>query len=498
MYHKVIEKLLSENDEVISNIEGIITEILKKLLKYNILRLIIIVMVILALPPEIVFDDQVINQFYSVEPVVASRNLPSNNPNAFQSGSGRIHLLFLHQNRRAEIVVSYHYYHTFQLEEGGWSVPKKFEQRDMTIYYIKPNKSGFTIYFSIGGLGLYKRSYNEDTDTWLTPVELFGESYILEYLNIPRDEYRWWIDKYFFIDNDAFILLWSFEVETAIHVNENCYIVSRIETNGSIMTHPLEWLYVPFYYGDFQVVSSNGSIFLYRNFLSERSVLSTNGTWSNWRASGLDVFLTTYNIPFGDHWTVIESRYFIGLTRSRDAKLGTNPIWIKVDLTAENLTANTFNVPCSSDFNTPYKMDFELNSSTSSELIFGTALITNRTIELWNVNFLDDEWGKISSFDHIVGISWQRYLVFTIDLVHNGSNWLVFWDQHTAPGCREIFSVTYNTETGKWTPVTMVTDTNKISDDYTNGVVGFIFPITLMSLILAIPPLRKRKKILVN
>lgn len=450
-------------------------------------------MVILALLPKIVFNDQAINSLYSVEPVVASRNLPSRNPIAFQSGSGRIHLLFLHQNRRAEIVVSYHHYHTFQLEEGGWSVPKKFEQRDITIYYIKPNKSGFTIYFSIGGLGLYKRMYNEDTDTWLTPVELFGESYILEYLDIPRDEYRWWIKKYFFIDNDVFIILWCFEVETTIHVNENRYIVSRIETNGSIMTHPLEWLYT-LYYGDFQVVSSNGSIFLYRNSLSERSVLYTNGTWSNWHASGLDVFSTTYNYPLENHWRIIDSRYFIGLTRRRDAKLGTNPFWIKVDLTAENLTVNTFDVPCSSDFYTSCKMDFELTSSTSSELIFGAALITNRTIELWNINFLDDEWGKISSFDNIVNKSWQRRHAFDIDLVHNGSNWLVFWDQNTAPGCWEIFTVMYNTATREWTPVTQVTDTNTISDDYTHEVPGFISPVSFLSLILTIRFLQKRKK----
>ncbi len=65
-------------------------------------------------------------------------------------------------------------------------------------------------------------------------------------------------------------------------------------------------------------------------------------------------------------------------------------------------------------------------------------------------------------------ISGGNSKVFNINLLADGFNWRVFWDQEI-PGKRrlqEIFTVTYHTEMGTWSPVTQVTDTATIMDDY--------------------------------
>ncbi|MFX1518239.1 MAG: hypothetical protein ACFFC6_18235 [Promethearchaeota archaeon] len=454
-------------------------------------------MAILVLLPNTGYTDQLIIAVHSIEQVNASRNLPSHCPIAVQSGSGRIHILFLHENQIGETILVFHHYHTFQLKGGGWSVPQKFENRSMTIYDIKPNISGFTIYFSIEGRELYKRSYDEEGENWLTPVSLFGGNYISEYLGTPG--YRWWIKQYCLVANDTLMSLWCFEDPTGIHKQENCYFLSRINTSGSIVTHCLNWTCSP-YYGDFHAVSSQGVIFLYRGLLADRSVHYPNGTWTGWQSSGFDEFQTWYRYPATHKSTILDYRYFIGQTRHRDINQGTTPFWVKVDLTADNLTMETVDIPLDEYV---CKMDFESKSSTSGEPVYITALVRNHTIELWNVNFWNGKCDIISSVNYQRNRSLWESDVFNIDLLHHGSHWSVFWDQktHTDPGISsgtwEIFTITYDAVNSEWTPVTQVTDTDTISDDYTWSIPGFTFSVTFLGLILVVNLLcRKRRRFL--
>jgi hypothetical protein len=133
------------------------------------------------------------------------------------------------------------------------------------------------------------------------------------------------------------------------------------------------------------------------------------------------------------------------------------------------------------------------------EPVYIAALVRTRTIELWNVNLWNGKCDKISSVNYQRNHSLWESDVFNIDLLHHGSQWSVFWDQKTAPGCWELFTVTYDSANNKWTPITQVTDTDTISDDYTQIVPGFSLWVTFLGLIPVINLLRgKRKKILTS
>ena len=248
-------------------------------------------------------------------------------------------------------------------------------------------------------------------------------------------------------------------------------------------------------------MSSQGVIFLYRGLLADRSVHYPNGTWTGWHFSGFDGFQTWYAALQS---TILDFRYFVGLARHRDINRGTTPFWVKVDLTADNLTMETVDIPlCLRKYYNHYtyacKMDFESKSSVSAEPVYITVLVRNRTIELWNVNLWNGKCDKISSVNYQRNRSLWESDVFNIDLLHHGSHWSVFWDQktHTDPGIGsgtwELFTVTYDSANSEWSPVTQVTDTDTISDDYTWSIAGFTLSVTFLELILVVNLLRRKK-----
>ncbi|MFX1514905.1 MAG: hypothetical protein ACFFC6_01225 [Promethearchaeota archaeon] len=435
---------------------------------------VVLLLIISILTPIITPDylDQDPNQQGSITRATASRNFPSFDPRAFLSGSGKLHLIFQHEFLEYD-AVSYHYYHTFELTNGSWATPTKVFTHQYTIFVIEPSETGFAIYYQKNGLS--KKEYDEQTNTWLDPVLLFGSNQIHDYLGL-QSEISWNVYSFFLFENGSFFVVWNFcfpDGSDASHEDEQSYIVSRIDPDGSIYSYPIAGLKQRCSIRDsLTFVEYNTSLFLYDQGYRHRTLLFPNGTWSKWQETPTS-FDCRYEILATD-------RYILCYTQKNPS----NYIWIMLDLASENLTVKELDISYSPNHSVYLYIDFKRNMSSPTSPLFVTALVRNGSVELWELNYLDNTWNQIASHNYEILYS-SVYVGETTKfmLIQNGTVWRFFWDQRLeGVGPNEILTASYNTSSKEWSPIIQVTDTNTITDDYFEPVPSFLFYIVIIIL----------------
>ena len=426
----------------------------------------------------------------------ASHEIPSILPRAFLSGSGKLHLLFLHDVSFGGSKVTY-YYHTSELKNGQWSVPERMEQIDYEYtpnnVLIEPSNNGFTIYH-IDYCNFSKIQYEEKEERWLKPNLIFDyqillNSQILDFLNIETEELAIYfqafhIHGFYVLEQEEYLVVWSFHGSRTnrsapTHEYDDLYIISRINSSGLIVHQPIygEQAESPAY---LLFMSHENRTMLYNKAGTKRTVLLSNGSWSHWQESvseGLYKGLYTYNRKY-----LVKNRYFWGYS-----------YWglSIIDLTATTLRRMTYPI-----YKKPlWGIDIELIPGYEKEGIFIYGIITNNTIELWELDTLNESQSLVSSlsldFEHKVPYD-QGY--FT-DLIYVNGRWRFFWDQPTELSYSEIFTTSYDLNTHSWQPMTQVTNTTEITDDYFphDWIPGFSYSVTAVGLIVTIVALRKAR-----
>ena len=420
-------------------------------------------------------------------PVFASQNRPSINPQVVRSGSGRIHLFFLHRSNDHDLF-SHKPYHTYELEDGSWSQPEKvidvsflpLSQRNLikpggSFFTIKPKENGLVLYYFIDK-GVYMKEFDEQLKRWSEPVKLFGESQVLANLDQSETAYqqiRWSVSSFFQCNNDSLFVVWGFKSRNTsvfTHESENQYIITRVDTNGSFISQPIQGSGVTYGYGNF--VNTNDSLFFYHHrYYLNKTVLLPNGTWSKWQDSsfifsdgvpelfGVINILYKYTLLVADRYLICYATDENGITK-----------WGIVDLAADKLTARLLDLPHKPDTSKQYgRIIFKLIMNDQTRPMFMTAFLTNRTIEFWEYDYGHDTWNQMSVLEYTITESSQS-TPFSIDLVPDGANWRAFWAQQIKDRnlLEEIFTVTYNPVTKEWGSVIQITDTRLITDDVTD------------------------------
>ncbi|MFX1514780.1 MAG: hypothetical protein ACFFC6_00585 [Promethearchaeota archaeon] len=425
--------------------------------------------------------------------VLASRNSSSYHPRAFRSDSGQTHLLFLHQTQEYDQLDS-NIYHSYELEDRSWAVPVKLEDLafsgmySMTNFLIIQNESredDFSVYFSKEA-ELFKMTYDGKTNQWSGLEELFSEFDMSDYLQASIDHS--WIHSLFHLHNGAINVVWSFENQN--HEYEKHYILSTVFSNGTIQSQVIpstgseRTLYHR--YSGVNFVARNSSLLLYSPSYLYRSILLPNDSWSTWQPTGL-------HGEYGSQ--LIHNRYL--LTSDLDDQA--NLYWTLTDLTATNLSVHLIEFPIKIDpQDKNSRATFKLLQSLNEDPSFITTFVTNSSIELWTYDLLNNTWIPISQLAYsqkkMSVYSPEEPKVFNIDLLADGSTWRVFWNQQVNRGnfLHELFTVSYHTDTGKWSQVTQITDTRDITDDFTGEVVPG-FPLVILFLSFLITVVIKRK-----
>lgn len=466
------------------------------------------------------------DQHIFIRPVSASSDYSSFHPWAFHSGSGRLHLLFLHEISACDIAV-YDYYHTYELENGSWVPPKKIEQVPL-IFDVEPTKNGFTIYFgqniqyqnsrlgyseSYLFAGIFKMQYNEHLDKWSDPVELFGESHTRDYLELSDQQIYGYLHSFFLQGDESLFVVWSFEFYgqdvNLTHKYAKTHILSEIDETGVIDSHPISGLEGNYGKNRYvRIVEHDDSFYFYTLSYTKKAILFPNGTCSNWQDALIPENLAK-NFPlttFADHrvqhyWdvgqttSVIDKRYLVYYPY----RVG----WQILDLASENLTAKSFISPYdikpACEMTEHRTFDFEKKLHSTIQEVFLTPIFTSSTTELWEFNYGNTSWRQISSLDY----NPTNHFDFLgespiIELITDGNNWRIFWAQEVRDGLtplHEIYTVTYNSTTDEWSVVTQVTNTGTITDDYfvCEPTPGLLFAFTMIGLITTVLFLRKDK-----
>lgn len=417
-------------------------------------------------------------QFIQIKPIIASKNLASYNPRTFRSNSGSIHLLFSHD---VQIYDYYRigYYHTYESRNRTWSIPQKVSNDIDTIFNISESKNGFIVYYYNKGIenrdfrGLCRKDYDEQLNHWFDDVLLFGRPQIIDYLDLSQNESGelvWWVHSFLLKEDESISICWSFDFSPISNFTNDyteLYIVSEVYKNGSIVTQPIQGLE-----GQYRslepltFVQFENSLFLYSQNYEERAVLLSNGTWSSWQDSGI-----IQNYYYFDDSILITNRYLfcrVSKTWEDDKGEETPSTLALLDLASENLdlSSKLLDIPHNPNTSLSYGVDFEVDTNDFARPVFTMGLITNDTIELWEFNYTNDNWHQINLIKFNVNKSHTgRY--FRIDLMKDGTNWRLFWDQEIGQeNLQEIFTITYNGISDEWSPVTQVTDTNTIINDY--------------------------------
>ena len=463
-----------------------------------------------------------------ITPVAASSDQSSFHPYAFHSGSGRLHLLFLHEFFSVDIMSPF-WYHTYELANGSWAPPKRIKPTWAALLAVVPTEEGFITYWSDDYIqgpayylktriyeGINKMEYHENRDQWSDPVIPFGVSHIRDFLQLPDQPINCYLHSFFLVEDGSFLVVWSFEISgkdvNLTHKYERTYILSKIDTNGRIVSQPLLELDTKYHpYGYFRIVQYGSSFFLYGFHYTKRVILFSNGTVSLWHDTPLPENLaeTLPVTTFSEH--VVYMYRDLGLVVPNSAidirfLVYHSGAWQILDLGKEYLKPTSFMTPYEiipghrpRPFN--FVLNLKLNSTTQQ--IFTTLAFTNTTIELWKFNYLrlydNVSWQPISSLSYSPTnyYSYRGEEFPIIELIAEGANWRIFWEQEVNNGfpyLYEIFTVTYNSDSNEWSSVTQVTNTSLITDDYwIPESSGFFFPTVLLSLVITVLFLKKLK-----
>ncbi len=431
-----------------------------------------------------------------IRPIKASRDLSSYDPRAFKANSGRTHLLFSHEVQNYDHIRK-EYYLSYELSNGNWSLPQKVFKGVQTIFDISAIENGFVVYYYNEGISkreysLCKREYNEQADRWSDELELFGKSQIINYLNLLEEESReiyWWIHSFHSLEDESFFIAWSFQFwhdSNFTHENEDFFFVSKVDPNGSIVSQPIQGYKGQYNSKALTFVMYGNNTFLYDRHYNERTTHFSNGTWSSWQDT---VFTEIPSYSWGKCLAVDQYLFCYEINRSNYKET-----WSIADLAKENLSVMKINFPHLLANSTIYHIDLDFNPNSKDDLVFDMALIINQRIELWEFDFLNDNWTQIASFDYNIKSSYSSDN-YNIDLVRHNTKWYVFWDQKLDESIwlHEIFVVSYSEITNEWSPVIQITDENAITDDYTGDFPTFTFVVSFIGIMTVFIFLRRRK-----
>ena len=414
--------------------------------------------------------------------IPTSMNHSSINPLVVLSNSGIKHLFFQHEMT----CLYFEYYHTVEQLDGSWSIPVQVDRDTETIYTMQPSESGITIYYYNSGYskprGIYKAEYDENENKWLTPLLVFGQTHIAEFLNLPENESSrliWAVHSLWISDDETIFISWNAKLRKSYRDFEGLYFVSSIDREGSISSQP-----ILHYQGNFDALNPltfvyRESLFLYDSTFKERAVFFPNKSWSNWQSNGLKQY---YGIK------PIANQYLL--------HWGGN-CWEIIDLATENLTVTplTFLTDSSSS------IDLEIKVISQSKVQFDL-LVINNAIELWQYQNTSKLWTPLSYLNYTTTGHWSgdysgfwpiASKPFDIELAQDETFHYAFWSQKVDEQTNEIFYVSYNVLNNEWSPVIQVTDTNTITDDYVEATPGYTFVIVCITLLMAIILLKKHK-----
>ncbi|MHA2244852.1 MAG: hypothetical protein ACXADY_07770 [Candidatus Hodarchaeales archaeon] len=443
--------------------------------------------------------------------VSASRNFSSFTPRSFRSDSGQTHLLFLHETQEHDQGDST-FYHTYELEDSSWTLPYNLEgvtfsySNFMVISQSESNENDFVVYYNKDE-ELLTKAYNGQSHQWSDSEKMFSKLDILDYLHFQTSSdlniLRFQMHSFFCLGEGAFNVVWSFESRNTSlfsHEYEKHYLISNVFSNGTIKSQVIHFVGSDVFYGFHTLlnfVSRNAFLMLYSPSYFYCSTLLPNGSWSSWQFSGFAAgIINLYEVVRGGiTLQLINNHYLLSSHKDEEANIN----WVLTDLTATNLSVHLIQLPHKIDpLEESMRATFKLLESNTGSPVFMTAFITNRSIELWTYNLLNNTWTLISQLDYTqtkASVYYGEPKVFNIDLLADGPNWRVFWNQQIKAGnyLHEIFTVSYHTETGNWSQVTQITDTRDFTDDYTNGIVpGFSLFILFLSLLIYV--IQRRRK----
>lgn len=161
-----------------------------------------------------------------------------------------------------------------------------------------------------------------------------------------------------------------------------------------------------------------------------------------------------------------------------------------VDLTAANLSIEKVSLP---NWN---KSNYRLALDSKGGDIIETAVISNHSIALWKYDSLIQNWTQLAFLTHDYKSHYSSPDPFNIESFRDGNNWHAFWDErlNESTSLHEVFTVSYNNVTKKWSPIVQVTETIQISDDYVSGIPGFTFFPVFIGMICTFLILKSKSK----
>ena len=119
-----------------------------------------------------------------------------------------------------------------------------------------------------------------------------------------------------------------------------------------------------------------------------------------------------------------------------------------------------------------------------------------KPIELWKLDTLNESQSLVSSRSLDYAHKVPYYTGYNTDLINDKGIWRLFWDKPTDLSYREIFTTSYDPSTDIWKPITQVTNTTEITDDfYQSSIPSFSYSVALVGLILSTVVLRETRAV---
>ena len=407
-------------------------------------------------------------------------------------------------------------YHIYELENGSWSLPKLafgydefsslgvLEGRDhlyIRIMAIRPSEQGFILYIyyeSPHKVGLSAIEYDENSEKWLDQKEIFGVDYMEDYLKLATPIIGLTIHSLFLEENTTFYIVWGY-LDQSDYYSYHRYIITKVDQVGGCESQDITG---KTFYNGFPMAfyKHNNTLTLFDSYLRYRTILFSNGSWSNWEnatlASEHGSFPNWSPNPWSDN-NFIEEQYFF----SQD-NLNGQEIFLLYDLAQGNqLQQKSLSLPYSpyyTDDNKYPNLGFELNVSTSTELIFALGLMTNETLELWQYHSTNNKWKQISILEINESLIMQRCSAhYSLDVIKDESNWRIFW-RGSCDARGNLYTTTYDAESNNWGPVTCIMNASTIYTDYydyfQNTTPALEFLIIMFSLVSLVVIVRKTRK----
>ena len=436
----------------------------------------------------------------------------SGTPTFYNSSvTGNLHVFFGHYTLIAHSDTLL--YHIYELENGSWSLPKLvfgyeefsslgvLEGRDhlyTRIMAIGPSEQGFTLYIyyeSPHKIGLSAIEYDENSEQWLDQEEIFAEDYMEDYLSLTTPLIGLEIHSLFLEENNTFYVGWGY-IDQSDYYSYHRSIITKVDQDGGCESQDITG---KTFYNGFPMVfyKHNNTLNLYDSYLRYRTILFSNGSWSNWENATLVSKLGYLPRWSPNPWwysNFIEEQYFFC-----EDNFNGQVIFLFWDLAQGNqLQQKSLTLPYSPYYTNDYEypnLGFELNVSTSGELIFAMGLMTNETIELWQYNSTNNKWKQISVLEIDESLIMQRCSDhYSLEVIKDESDWRIFW-RGSCDARGNLYTTTYDAESKIWGSVICIMNASTIYTDYYDyfQTPAFEFLLIMVSLVSLVVLIRKSK-----